>query len=244
MLDVAKLERRWLKYKTKSMLPYAFFLTAIIIVGFAILLLLPNTISNAPLVSLKKESVKKVQDPLPPHAKNNDSNMILEPSMQFLQSMSVPSPSIQNVSSIPTSTAPSKISTHQPKIETAVPPPIVKSLKAPVQKGKVTSIKRDDAAFDIHELEERFKNNSNPNLGLYIARYHYDHGNYTESYNYALKTNAINSTMEESWLIFAKSLVKLGKEDQAKKTLQLYISNSNSLSAKNYLDTLSKESSK
>lgn len=243
MLDIANLERRWLKYKIKSILPYALLVMLVIILGFAIPLVLSYKPSTAPLASLKKSSVKS-KTPPPIQTKNDESSMILEPSMQFLQSMSVSSPAIENVSSIPIPATPSKISTPQPKIETAVLPPIVKPLQVPVPKGKLTSIKRDDAAFDIHELEERFKNNSNPNLGLYIARYHYDHANYTESYNYALKTNAINSTIEESWLIFAKSLVKLGKEDQAKKTLQLYISNSNSQNAKNYLDTLTKESAK
>ena len=105
---------------------------------------------------------------------------------------------------------------------------------------KTSSINRDTEVFDIHEIEERFKSNSNPHLGLYIARYHYDHANYTEAYNYALKTNAINNTVEESWLIFAKSLVKLGKTDQAKKTLQQYISHSNSDNARNLLDSLEK----
>lgn len=236
MLDVSKLERRWLKYKIKSMLPYISVLTVIIILGFTIPLLL-STSSH----SIKKEKIKKTKTPLPPVSKNDEPGMILEPSMQFLQSMNLPSPSIQSVSPTPKSTPPAKISIPQPVIETAVLPPITKPLHVPVQKERLTSIKREDTAFDIHELEERFKNNSNPNLGLYIARYHYDHGNYTESYNYALKTNAINSTLDESWLIFAKSLVKLGKEDQAKKTLQLYISNSNSQSAKNYLESLNKE---
>lgn len=242
MLDVSKLERRWLKYKIKKMLPYASFLTIIIILGFTIPLLLPT--STTPHSSVKKESIKKIKAPLPTVSKNDESDIILEPSMQFLQSINLPSPSVQSVSPTPKSTAPAKISTPQPVTETAVLPPITKPLHVPVQKERLTSIKRDNTAFDVHELEERFKNNSNPNLGLYIARYHYDHANYTESYNYALKTNAINSTMEESWLIFAKSLVKLGKEDQAKKTLQLYISNSNSQNAKNYLDTLNKESSR
>lgn len=237
MLDIAKLERRWLKYKIKSILPYTLL---VILLGFTIpWIVSPNT-STVPPTSFKKSSVP----PLSQRTDNGENSMILKPSMQFLQSMSAPSPSVEKVSFAPVSTVPSKISSPQPKIETAVLPPIAKPLHMPVQKEKISSIKRDDTAFDVHELEERFKNNSNPNLGLYIARYHYDHGNYTESYNYALKTNAINSTMDESWLIFTKSLVKLGKEDQAKKTLQLYISNSNSQSAKNYLDTLSKESTK
>jgi hypothetical protein len=243
MLDIAKLERRWLKYKIKSILPYALLVLLITILVFTVPMILSYNASSTALVSTKKLNPTS-NTPTPSHANNDENSMILEPSMQFLQSMNVPSPSIESVSSTPISAVPAKISTPQPKIEAAVLPPIVKPLQVPVQKGKLTSIKRDDAAFDIHELEERFKNNSNPNLGLYIARYHYDHANYPESYNYALKTNAINSTMEESWLIFAKSLVKLGKEDQAKKTLQLYISNSNSQNAKNYLDTLSKEPSK
>lgn len=243
MLDIVKLERRWLKYKIKKMLPYILLGILITLLIFTIPMILSYSTSTAVHAPLKESDVN-TKTPISLPAKQEENRMLLEPSMQFLQSMSIPSPSTNSVNTAPMSVPHSKPIIPQPHIEAAVLPPIVKPLQAPVQKGKLTSIKRDDAAFDIHELEERFKNNSNPNLGLYIARYHYDHGNYTESYNYALKTNAINSTMDESWLIFAKSLVKLGKEDQAKKTLQLYIANSNSHSAKNYLDTLSKEPSK
>lgn len=250
VLDVSKLESRWLKYKIKKILPYGLFLTIILIVGILISSQLFDNSATVPPASPKKEIIEAKILPTTP-AENNEDTMILEPSMGFIQSLAPSS-----IPTVPTANPPivSSKSTLIPNVHPPVTaiakeplsktqPPVMPQIQ-PVVKGKLTSIKRDDAAFDIHELEERFKNNSNPNLGLYIARYHYDHGNYTESYNYALKTNAISSTMEESWLIFAKSLVKLGKEDQAKKTLQLYISNSNSQSAKNYLDTLSKESSK
>ncbi|OYZ35506.1 MAG: hypothetical protein B7Y30_01465 [Campylobacterales bacterium 16-40-21] len=245
MLDISKLEHRWLKYKIKSILPYAAILAVIIISIITFSFLMFNKTTTIPMVTSKKEDLK-VKTPVPVPSINDENSMLLEPSMQFLQSMSGSTPLVESVHTTPVPVVPIKRSLPlaQVQAQTDTVPPIVKPPQVPVVKGKLTSIKRDDAAFDIHELEERFKNNSNPNLGLYIARYHYDHGNYTESYNYALKTNAISSTMEESWLIFAKSLVKLGKEDQAKKTLQLYISNSNSQSAKNYLDTLSKESSK
>ncbi|MDP2076503.1 MAG: hypothetical protein Q8N01_10900 [Sulfuricurvum sp.] len=249
MLDVSKLEKRWLKYKIKKILPYGLLLTAIVTLG----ILIPSYLFDNPVTvspaSQKKERMQ-AKPALAIATVNNEEAMILEPSMNFIESMtpaSIPTaeatanpPVISNKSRLIPNVIPA-ISpiVQEPKIQ----PPVMPKVQ-PVVKGKSTSITRDDAAFDIHELEERFKNNSNPNLGLYIARYHYDHGNYTESYNYALKTNAISSTMEESWLIFAKSLVKLGKEDQAKKTLQLYISNSNSQSAKNYLDTLNKEPSR
>ncbi len=253
MLDVSKLERRWLKYKLKKVLPYGLLITATLILGIIIPWLVlekPSAVSSTPP---KKETIKP-KTSLAIASEHNEDTMILEPSMDFIQSMNPPSiPTADETAVdapvaspkrtlIPNAVPPQAPPAKEPLSKTQ-PPPIPKATQ-PVLKGKLSSIKRDDAAFDIHEIEERFRENSNPNLGLYIARYHYDHGNYSEAYNYALKTNAINNTMDDSWLIFAKSLVKLGKVDQAKKTLQLYISNSNSESAKNFLDTLNKENSK
>lgn len=255
VLDVSKLERRWLKYKIKKVLPYGLLITATLILGLIIPWLVldkPSAVSSTPP---KKESIKPKAS-LAIASEHNEDTMILEPSMDFIQSMNSPSIPTAVISA---AVAPIASPTKSTLVPNPIPPPLATPAKEPlsktqpqpipkatqpVLKGKLSSIKRDDAAFDIHEIEERFKENSNPNLGLYIARYHYDHGNYSEAYNYALKTNAINNTMDDSWLIFAKSLVKLGKVDQAKKTLQLYISNSNSESAKNLLDTLNKESSK
>lgn len=253
MLDVSKLERRWLKYKIKKLLPYGLFITTTAILGIMIPWLLldkPSRVSPTP----PKNEVIKTKTSLAIASEQNEDTMTLEPSMDFIQSMnsaSIPKADAIAVNTpvvppkrtpIPNTIPPIAPLTKEPLSKTQ-PPPMPKAVQ-PVLKGKLSSIKRDDAAFDIHEIEERFKENSNPNLGLYIARYHYDHGNYSEAYNYALKTNAINNTMDDSWLIFAKSLVKLGKVDQAKKTLQLYISNSNSENAKNFLDTLNKENSK
>lgn len=251
MLDISKLERRWLKYKIKKLLPYALLITAIVILGVTIPFILSSKPSSKALISINKDAVKTIV-PNNANTKKDEGTMVLEPSMHFIESIDVPSSPITNTAVIvPSSTkpAPSQKTSITPIATLPPPAPAITQVQlTPPQKqiikGKITSIKRDDAAFDIHEIEDRFKDNSNPNLGVYIAKYHYDHGNYSEAYNYALKTNSINNSIDDSWLIFAKSLVKLGKEEQAKKTLQLYISNSNSQAAKNYLDTLSKGSSK
>ncbi|MCX6061429.1 MAG: hypothetical protein NT103_04175 [Campylobacterales bacterium] len=184
--------------------------------------------------------------------KDINTEIILEPSMQFIETMTstinqTPTPSV----SVPVA-SPKKVPIIQKTIQISNPVKMVQNVMTPPplisptikSNSQPSSIKRDTAAFDIHEIEDRFKNNSNPHLGLYIARYHYDHGNYNEAYNYALKTNTINNTIEESWLIFAKSMVKLGKTDQAKKTLQLYITQSNSDAARNLLDSFEKNESK
>lgn len=252
MLDISKLERRWLKYKIKNILPYLLIFIIIGIIGVVVPFFFPKKSPSTAAITSKKAPVQ-VKTPISPATKNNDEAMVLEPSMHFMQSMDAQSNPVTNTASIaPSSIKPvpiqknlsATVASLPPIGPSVVPPPAIKVPQPSVVKGKLTSIKRDDAAFDIHEVENRFKENSNPNLGVYLAKYHYDHGNYSEAYNYALKTNSINNNIEDSWLIFSKSLVKLGKEEQAKKTLQLYISNSNSQNAKNYLDSLNKENSK
>ena len=240
MLNIPSLERRWLKYKLKHSLPYIAFAITILILCVTILIILkPNTAISTQ--SVKEKAALKTTS-------IHESPMLLEPSMQFVQSLAAPVPDIvplNPIKIIPEIVIPKKLVSKIPITQSKpllASPSVIPIVGASVK--KTSTINRDTAAFDIHEIEERFQNNSNPHLGLYIARYHYDHGNYSEAYNYSLKTNAINNTIEESWLIFAKSMVKLGKTDQAKKTLQLYISQSNSDAAKSLLDSLEKGGSK
>jgi len=222
------------------MIPYtmAFFITILVLtVGIII-----NQKHNNPILKQEIQELNTTKA-----SSITEVSLILEPSMQFIQllpssttiiPLSAPSNIIAKVVIPPKSISPITTSQLKPSM------PLVPLVVQPSSLKKPSTINRDTVTFDIHEIEDRFQNNSNPHLGLYIARYHYDHGNYSEAYNYALKTNAINNTIEESWLIFAKSMVKLGKSDQAKKTLQLYISQSNSDSARSLLESLEKGESK
>ncbi|MGD9719509.1 MAG: hypothetical protein AB7U24_09720, partial [Sulfurimonadaceae bacterium] len=63
-------------------------------------------------------------------------------------------------------------------------------------------------------------------------------GDYHKSYNYALITNELNNNIEASWIIFAKSLVKLNEKEMALKTLRQYIEHSGSNQAKLLLDEI------
>ncbi len=91
---------------------------------------------------------------------------------------------------------------------------------------------------EIEDIIKRFKKTNNPVLSLFIAKKYYELGNYHKSYNYALITNQIDSTIEDSWIIFAKSLVKLGQKERAVKTLEAYIKTSSSNKAKILLDNI------
>lgn len=248
MLDIRNLERRWLKYKIKSYVPYIIGVSVIVV----LLAMLPYIWfdSEKPVSSPKTPPIHSETQAKAPAAKSNTeaAATLIEPSMGFVQTFqpSAPEPQIIPVT-LPQNTKPLPQTVPVPKVlhlpdspPIKTPPPVV----SPLSDTKTLSLNRNESKLDIESVERRFKETSNPNLGVFIARYHYDHGNYNEAYNFALKTNSINNKMDESWVIFSKSLVKLGRTEQAKKTLQAYISDSNSESARALLDSIERGSFK
>jgi tetratricopeptide (TPR) repeat protein len=105
-------------------------------------------------------------------------------------------------------------------------------------KKQVITIERRDSQNDIKEIIARFKKNNNPALSLFVAKKYYELGNYEQAYNYSLITNSINNDIEESWLVFAKSLVKLNRKEMAIKTLKEYIKYSHSGNARILLNDI------
>lgn len=114
----------------------------------------------------------------------------------------------------------------------------VKIIKSPKEETSKVNITRDSSEDDISHVIKRFKKNNNPALSLFIAKKYYEMGNYQQSYNYALMTNEINNNIEASWILFAKSLVKLNEREMAVKTLKQYIDHSKSNQAKILLDEI------
>ena len=115
----------------------------------------------------------------------------------------------------------------------------VKAIDKPGEPLKTqVTISTKEEADDINDVIRRFKKNKNPALSLFIAKRYYEMKNYQKAYNYALVTNEIDNNIEESWLIFVKSLVKLGQKEMAVKTLNSYIEHSGSTRAKLLLEDI------
>ncbi|PNX50089.1 MAG: hypothetical protein BV458_13825, partial [Thermoplasmata archaeon M9B2D] len=105
----------------------------------------------------------------------------------------------------------------------------------------IVQISHEEVSEDeLNSVIKRFNNQNNPALSLFIAKTYYDRGNYKEAYNYALVTNNLNPSIEDSVLIFARSLVKLGKKEDAITTLEAYINNTGSINAKILLNEIQK----
>lgn len=102
---------------------------------------------------------------------------------------------------------------------------------------KITKVSSKSA---YQEVEKRFHQFHDVDDALFLARVYYHNGAYEKSELWALKTNKLNNRLEESWIIFAKSKIKLGRIDEAKHILSNYIKQSNSQKAKILLYKLSK----
>jgi hypothetical protein len=247
MLDIKNLEQRWLKYKLKSFFPYiiASLVLFTLLIGVSLWFGSEKPNNHPSTEKPSKDVTPPVNKTLP--IADSNQKTTLEPSMEFVQSFqNAPLLEEKSVAKIPTKNKPLESITKLPTppktltMPEYTPPPsiIASDTKAPVSHNSTVLI--NESKLDIDDLQRRFKEGSNANLGLFITRYYYNQGNYVEAYNYALKTNTLNNRLDENWILFSKSLVKLGKADQAKKTLQVYISQSNSEAAQALLDSIEK----
>lgn len=249
MLNLVELERKWLRYKIKSIIPYALLTTASMtaIAGYFIYQHYQTDSKNSikPIVKNKKRVdfnkssviVAKVTTDKKNRDTNNSSSLAeekntvlpktkievvkLEPSMDFIDNFK-----------------PLESNTHK---QSVVQKKIKKELAVKEQKKQISvsqknisnkiTIKKQDTAKDIENILKRFQTNKNPALSLFLAKKYYELGDYKNASNYALITNKMNRDIEDSWLIFTKSLVKLNQKDKAIEILTKYINSTQSNNA-------------
>ncbi len=177
-----------------------------------------------------------------------ESKTVIEPSLNFIDRIRIASISQpQNVQATPTKTLQSE-TINAPVVE-APAVEVVEEESKVIKKEKEFSfanketknslnIKRNNSQEDINLVIKRFKKSNDPTLGLFIAKYYYDAGDYNLAYNYALITNQLDNNIEACWIIFTKSLVKLDQKDKAIQTLKDYIKHSHSSNAQTLLDEI------
>ena len=194
--------------------------------------ILPEKVSSTPVETKKQPSLNN----------SDDISLKLTPSLDFMKKMQHSSlPYYQN--EIPAET---KVNSNAPIYSSQIVEEVqeldieekIETVTTEEEKPERISIQRRDASDDIRHIIKRFKKNNNPALSLFIAKKYYELGEYHKAYNYALITNEIDRDIDASWIIFAKSLVKLNQKEMAIKTLKQYMETSHSSSAKILLDEI------
>jgi tetratricopeptide (TPR) repeat protein len=114
-----------------------------------------------------------------------------------------------------------------------------------VETDSIDSDEDNNIYFDdlqmIRDIKIKFSKNKNYKDSLRLAEIYYRDGQYTESEKWALITNNLNSDIEEGWLIFVKSKMKMGDYEEAQEVLDVYIKKTNSKEAKKLLDEIKRD---
>jgi tetratricopeptide (TPR) repeat protein len=244
MLNVNDLERRWRKYKIKSYLPQI-----VIFISLLIIFILISTIKNNELLDNNVIEEAKEIDEVEIVTKQNTINinkvektfnesthenkkLVLSPSLDFISNIKHSSISRYDNDEVHSNKIYKKKKIQKQKVKKQ------KAVEKKEIEKKSIKISRQNTQEDINHVIKRFKKNNNPALSLFVARKYYELEDYQKSYNYALITNEINDNIDASWIIFAKSLVKLNEKDEAIKTLKKYIEHAHSSQAKILLDEI------
>jgi len=185
-----------------------------------------------------KTTDQKTPNPTP--IKKQEKKLLIKPSMNFIRDMqndTMPYYTDDDTTENTKEDSNTKTIKYSQTNKTLLPAKTKEKEIIHKQKNSI-SINRQNAKDDIDDVIKRFKVNNNPALSLFIAKKYYELGEYNKSYNYALITNEINSDIEASWIVFAKSLVKLNEKEMAIKTLKTYTQHSGSNKAKMLLDEI------
>ena len=242
MYDIKPLEEEWKKYKKKKRKPWFVLIFSI----FLILLISFTFLNYKEIDFLKFNDKNKVEI-----VTDKSTKLLID---EALTTLEIKKPKVSEDSKT-TEIKPMTVTSYEnASIEVAEDLPIpedLKTIKKPKVKIETTTIQepRKKMHLDIIEttsvsaykdVAKRFHQTHDTDDSLFLAKSYYRKGNYKKAEYWALQTNKVNGNIEESWLIFAKSKVKLGRKNEAIRILTAYIKRSNSAEAKSLLHKIKK----
>ncbi len=92
----------------------------------------------------------------------------------------------------------------------------------------------------IKSLKKRFYQTNSPTYAIMISKRYYEKKRYKESLKWSLIANELDSSNEDSWIMFAKSKVKLNQKKDAIDALSEYLRSYDSQRAESILQELIK----
>jgi len=237
MINTKELEKRWYKYKTKGMLLVASILTLLSLLiygGYYILYKLDINIGKKeqPKAVMSIKKVKEKNSSIV--SKSNVSDVLLLPTIPIIDlEKEKLKDSRAKKRTIEYNIAKKH---HQPHHYTHKTKLVKAKLSTYLTPRELSTINGEKRRLNFQRtgnnymsiMKQKFEQNKNPRDALLIAKAYYSAGNYKQSEEWSLKANSLNSNLDESWLIFAKSKDKMGKRREALKILVAYYNKSKS----------------
>ena len=116
----------------------------------------------------------------------------------------------------------------------------VAATEAPAQKRIQFEMTDAKSRQVVKEIEARFPDTRDYGDAIYLAKYYYGKHQYRKAETWAMRANSIDSSQEESWLLYGKAKAKQGHRAEALRILQAYYDQSGSLRAKMLIDRIRK----
>ncbi|WP_187648447.1 CDC27 family protein [Nitrosophilus labii] len=102
------------------------------------------------------------------------------------------------------------------------------------KKPKIVIEKRNNSNI-VNELIKKFERTKDPKIAIFLSRIFYKDQDYKKALNWAIIANELDSQNAQSWILFAKASVKLGKKEEAIKALETFLSKNSSYKIKQIL---------
>ena len=216
MYNIDNLEKQWVHYKRKKVIRYTFFVSFVIFVMAAGFYLSNQEtfISEATKVQLSKKNQK-----------SSTSGKQEENHRGKIATLKTEVPSLTK----------RKERTH-PK-----PGQIIfqdSGYVSPKKKNLLIQVTERGGKDIATDIENRFEFAKDKSDSLFLAKYYYDKVNYSKAEKWALETNKLDNTVEESWIIFAKSKAKQGERVEALRVLRAFIDQRGSAKAQALMDKI------
>jgi tetratricopeptide (TPR) repeat protein len=239
MYDIKPLEEEWKKYKKKKRRPWFVLLFSIFFI-----LLLSLTFLNYKEVDLLRFYDNKSKMEIVTH---KSTRLLTDKALTTLETKKpkvsevTQTMQIEPVEAIPRKNGFIEITGDIPIPEEppAIKEPKIKIEEKPRKKMHLNIIETTNVSA-YKDVAKRFHQTHDTDDSLFLAKSYYRKGNYKKAEYWALQTNKVNGNIEESWLIFAKSKVKLGRKNEAISILTAYIKKSNSVQARSLLHKIKK----
>jgi len=225
MLDIKELEQQWKQYNNKRKRPlYIMGFLGLLIVSGSIFVVNKNfdfnkiNIDNfSNLLSVKNE--QKSIDTKPVIVKSKNDYLLND----YLKDMIL----LTKPKTVESTNSLTPLDDEDLYIEKDISKPVINKKKISIIKVSNNNAYRD--------VERRFRRTHNINDSIFLANMYYKRKNYKKAIYWSMQTNKLDKNIEESWLIFAKSKVKLGHKNEAIRVLKAYIKRSNSYEARKLL---------
>ena len=234
MYDIKPLEEEWKKYKKKKMRPWFVLLFSVLLILLVSLTFL--NYKEIDFLNFNDKSKVEVVTKVP-------TALLIDKALTTLE---IKKPEITEIK-------PVTVTSHENDSNEIVEDMPIEEEAAIINKPKIKEETVQKPRKKVHlniiettsvsaykDVAKRFHQSHDTDDSLFLAKAYYRKGNYKKAEYWALQTNKVNGNIEESWLIFAKSKVKLGRKNEAIRILTTYIKKSNSGRAKNLLHKIKK----